>query len=70
MNTPAHPHQGNRGVQNSGAGTINITGSAIGDNSTVRAAPGPERAIQRPATWETTQWDVGVITVLSEEPAQ
>jgi len=63
MGTAARPPGNNRGVQNLGSGTINVTGSAIGDNPAVWAG----RDRPQPPVREVSQWDVGVVTVLSEE---
>jgi nucleoside phosphorylase len=55
---------GNQGVINTGSGTVNIAGSAIGTRTAVISAPRTESAR---ATRRGGPWDIGVITVLSEE---
>jgi adenosylhomocysteine nucleosidase len=67
MSGPTQRGLGNSGVQNTGGGTVNISQSAIGDHPTIRIRPAPEHAPRPPASTETDRWDVGVITVLSEE---
>jgi adenosylhomocysteine nucleosidase len=57
----------NSGVQNTGSGTINLKGSAIGDHAIVY--PGA-REHREEAAWEgepRQRADIGVVTVLSEE---
>lgn len=57
----------NSGVANYGPGPINISRSAIGDNPAVIDAPQPASSKHHDAGPQTGQWDVGAITVLSEE---
>ena len=66
MSTPTH-NAGHSGVQNTGPGTINITGSAVGPNSTVRNELQPEGRPRAASGPLTSHWDIGVITILSEE---
>jgi adenosylhomocysteine nucleosidase len=56
----------NSGVATYG-GTTNISGSAIGSNATVFTGPQPAPARRHPSARQAGRWDVGVITVLSEE---
>jgi adenosylhomocysteine nucleosidase len=58
---------GNQGVMNTGSGTVNISGTAIGNQARVSNAPQPGPTADRPALRKGEQWDIGVITVLSEE---
>jgi adenosylhomocysteine nucleosidase len=67
MGDPLRPATGNRGVQNLGSGSVNICQSAVGDNASVRITKTLQPATRRPANPTGTRWDVGVITVLSEE---
>jgi adenosylhomocysteine nucleosidase len=57
----------NSGVQNTGSGTINISGSAIGPNATVTNVPDPESRGRQGPRRDRPGSDIGVITVLSEE---
>lgn len=57
----------NSGVQNTGSGTINISGSAIGPNPTVFNAPDAESRGRQAPRGDRSGSDIGVITVLSEE---
>jgi adenosylhomocysteine nucleosidase len=57
----------NSGVQNTGPGTVNMTGSAVGPGATVYNAPGPESHGRRAPRRDRPGSDVGIITVLSEE---
>lgn len=57
----------NSGVQNTGSGTINISRSAIGPNSTVFNAPDPESRGRQTPRRGRPESDIGVVTVLSEE---
>jgi adenosylhomocysteine nucleosidase len=57
--------EGNRGVQNTGPGTINIDRSAVGDRATVHATEEPREARQPGGTHAHA--GIGIITVLSEE---
>jgi len=69
MNYPASPGAPNNGVVSTGTGNVSITGSALGQGTTVNNAARPQTA-PTPAATASSQpsgWDVGVITVLSEE---
>jgi len=63
------PAPGNTGIQNTGAGVINVTQSAFGDRPVVMNHPGPRGAGQPVGASPRAGWDVGIITVLSEETA-
>jgi adenosylhomocysteine nucleosidase len=67
LSDPTQPGASNRGVQNLGAGTINISESAIGDQPSVLVRPDPGPGPKSCAATEKSPWDVGVVTVLSEE---
>jgi adenosylhomocysteine nucleosidase len=60
-------YSGNSGIENTGSGTINISGSAVGPNSRVlntsRDEPRARPADRSPGD----RWDVGVITIVSPE---
>jgi adenosylhomocysteine nucleosidase len=57
---------GNYGVSNTGSGVINMAGTAIGDHSTVMNIE--EVAIgEAPNSSNPSRFDIGVITILSEE---
>ncbi|MDQ3154575.1 MAG: hypothetical protein M3R63_23575 [Actinomycetota bacterium] len=55
----------NSGVMNTGTGTINISGSAIGDRATANNGSPPLADRESPRVPRTA--DVGVLTILSEE---
>jgi nucleoside phosphorylase len=57
----------NSGVQNTGSGTINIQGSAIGNRAKVYNRTVPRPGAGRPSSAMDYRCDVGVITILSEE---
>lgn len=69
MTDPAAPRSLNNGVISTGTGNTSITGSALGQGTTVNNAA-PLRPAPAPAAaggQQPTGWDVGLITVLSEE---
>jgi len=57
----------NSGVQNTGPGTINMSGNAVGKNATVWNLPARERDARPASRPRAGQWDIGVITVISAE---
>jgi hypothetical protein len=57
----------NSGVLSSGAGGVTITGSAVGPGATVSSAPLPRGVPATAPARQPSGWDVGVITVRSEE---
>jgi adenosylhomocysteine nucleosidase len=59
--------EGNRGVQNTGSGTININRSPIGDGGIVYAGRETAEVARNPGGRAARQADIGIITVLSEE---
>jgi adenosylhomocysteine nucleosidase len=66
MTDSARHAAGNSGIHNADSGTIHITGSAVGDHATVTNNPAPQTSGQ-PAADPRPAWDIGIITVLSEE---
>jgi len=56
----------NRGVINMGSGTVSISNTAVGDNATVNVLGRQPTETQTAGSPEPS-WDIGVITVLSEE---
>jgi len=67
MTEPARRGMSNSGVQNTGSGTINVDRSAVGDRPSVLNVYGPEPHGGPTLGPHGVRWDVGVITVLSEE---
>jgi adenosylhomocysteine nucleosidase len=67
MSATAQDATGNKGIQNTGAGTVNICQSAVGDHASVVAAPGPQTHGAPGSGRPGTRWDVGIITILTEE---
>lgn len=55
----------NQGVINTGSGAVNIIDSAMGSRTAVIRPPQPEPGAR--ASRRASPWDIGVITVLSEE---
>jgi adenosylhomocysteine nucleosidase len=58
---------GNRGVQINGPGPVIIGGSVIGTQTNIRKVPSPQTSTRGPGGRQSSRWDIGVITVLSEE---
>jgi adenosylhomocysteine nucleosidase len=57
----------NNGVISTGTGSVIVTGSALGQGTTVNNSHEPTIAPAHTRTAKNISWDVGVITVLTEE---
>jgi adenosylhomocysteine nucleosidase len=66
MSGQPQPGAGNRGVQINGPGPVIIGGSVIGTQTNFRNVPSPQESTKGPGG-RHSRWDIGVITVLSEE---
>jgi adenosylhomocysteine nucleosidase len=67
MSRPLQHGAGNRGVQISGPGPVIIGGSVTGTQTNIQNVHSPQENTREPGGRQSSWWDIGVITVLSEE---